>query len=536
MAIEPQPDICTIKGQNRQLKWYLSPGKKGFVMSGCSLNWLDWTVLMVYLVGIFLLGAFFSKRQTTTSEFFVASKRMPWLLVTFSVVASLLSGISYIGQPARSFRYDSALLVLPISLLLVTPIIAYIFLPFYRRLDVTSAYEYLEKRFDLNVRLFASALFLGKRFLWMALVTLAPSIVLSTFTGIKVEYCILIIGLIATIYTALGGITAVIWTDAIQYIILIVGQLLIIIYIVIRIDGGLVEVCRLGYENQKAWVSMDFDMSRLTFWTMVISGISFYLSDLGADQVTVQRLLTTKDQKSAQKSLWWNLLLKTPGAFIITGMGVALWVYYYKNPHLLGLDPKDYDKIVPYFVVRELPSGISGLVIAAIFAAAMSSFDSGLNCIVTIFIVDWYERVISPGQDDKKYLFWAKALSYIIGIAVTILAILIYQTGIKSIIDTSNKYLGFFGGALLALFMLGIFTRRAKALPTILAGIFSVGVIFLLDHWNKSDSTGETYNLIHPYMYLILSCAITMALGYLGSLIGPQPAYEKIKEFTLVKK
>ena len=117
-----------------------------------------------------------------------------------------------------------------------------------------------------------------------------------------------------------------------------------------------------------------------------------------------------------------------------------------------------------------------------------------------------------------------------------ILSIVIYQTGIKSIIDASNKYLGFFGGALLGLFMLGIFTKRAKALPTILGGIASVGIIFMLDHWNKADGTGTTYNLIHPYMYLILSCVTTMVLGYLGSLIGPQQVYEKIKEFTLVKE
>ena len=505
-------------------------------MSECSLVWLDWIVIAIYLLGIFALGAFFARRQTSTSEFFTARGRLPWLLVAFSVVASLFSGISYIGQPARSFRYDSVLVTLSLSLLLITPIAAYVFLPFYRRLNVTTAYEYLEKRFGLNIRLFASILFLGKRLLWMALVALAPSLVLSTFTGIRVEYCILTIGLVATIYTSMGGISAVIWTDAVQFIVLVLGQVLIIIYIATRIDGGLAEIWSVGYENQKAWFSMDFNHTQLTFWTLLIAGMGFYLSDLGADQITVQRLLTTKDQKSAQKALWFNALFKIPGAIIITGMGVALWVFYHKNPHLLTLQPQDYDKVVPYFVVKELPMGIAGLVIAAIFAAAMSSFDSGLNSIITGFTVDWYKRLINPGQADEKYLFMAKSLSYVVGIAVTILAILIYQTGIKSIIDTSNKYLGFFGGALLGLFILGMFTRRAKALPTILASILSVAVIFLIDNYNKADDKGVTYNIIHPYLYLVLSCAITVILGYIGSMFGPELSYEKVREFTIAKK
>jgi Na+/proline symporter len=201
----------------------------------------------------------------------------------------------------------------------------------------------------------------------------------------------------------------------------------------------------------------------------------------------------------------------------------------------MTLEPKDYDKIIPFFVVRELPAGISGLVIAAIFAAAMSSFDSGLNSIVTSFTVDWYERLIKPGQSDRKYLVLAKALSLVIGAAVTILAILIYQTGFKSIIDESNRYLGFFGGALLGLFMLGVFTRRAKALPTLLGGIVSVALVILLDRYNTSSDGGISYRFVHPWMYLLVSCGVTMVLGYVGSLFGPELPFERVRELTVAR-
>ncbi|UCD27827.1 MAG: sodium/solute symporter, partial [Planctomycetota bacterium] len=415
--------------------------------------------------------------------------------------------------------------------LLITPVVIYVFLPFYLRLDVTTAYEYLEKRFGLNVRLLASGLFISKRLFWMALVALAPSLTLSTFTGLKVEYCILIIGVVATIYTGLGGMSAVIWTDAVQFVILMLGQVLIFIFVIMGVDGGLGEIWRMGLAEHKAWASFEFDLSQLTFWTMLIAGAVLALSDLGTDQLMVQRLMTTRDERHARQSLWFNAIFKFPAMVLLLGIGVALYCFYQVNPHLLELAPEDYDKILPYFVVTQLPTGISGIVIAAIFAAAMSSFDSGLNCLVAAFTVDWYKRLIHPQETDRAYLIRAKLMTFALGLAVAILSILIYEMGIKSIIDTSNTYLGFFGGGLVGIFLLGILTRRAKALPTVLAAILSVALVVLLD---LHQSEAEGY-ILHPYMYGVVSCGLTMFLGYIGSLIGPELPYEKLHGYTLAK-
>jgi len=498
-------------------------------MPETGFEFLDWVVFVVYLAAVVALGASFSKKQRSTKEFFTAGKRMHWLPIAFSVVASIFSGISFIGQPSRVYRHDAVLIAFPFSLLLVTPIVVYVLLPFYRRLDVTTAYQYLEARFGLNVRLLASVLFMGKRLLWMALVALAPSLALSAVTGLRVETCILIIGVIATIYTGLGGMHAVIWTDVIQFLVLMTGQCLIITMIAFRLDGGFAQMWQIGVADHKAWASLDFNFSELTFWTMLFAGCFLALSDLGADQVIVQRLMSAKDEKTAAKALWFNALFKFPGMIIILGMGVALWAFYQQYPERLGLAEADWDKLVPYFAVQELPAGVSGLVIAAIFAAAMSSFDSGLNCLVATLTVDWHDRLGRKPHDDQRSLRLAKVLTYLLGAAVTLTAVLIYETGIKSIIDASNKYLGFFGGALLGIFLLGALTRRAKALPTILGALLGVAAVFAIEA--IQTASGERF--VHPYLYAAISCLLTMGLGYVGSFIGPPLSIDRLRGLTI---
>ncbi|MEA1951519.1 MAG: sodium:solute symporter [Planctomycetota bacterium] len=490
---------------------------------------LDWIVFAGYLGMVMAVGSWFSRRQVSTSEYFTAGKHVHWLPVSISILATLFSGISFLGHPARVYRYNSAMIAWPFAVLAITPIVIYVLLPFYRRLDVTTAYEYLEKRFGLNVRLLASALFIGKRLFWMALVALAPSLALSAIVGLPVTWCILIIGVVATLYTGLGGMHAVIWTDATQFVVLMLGQCLIIAVVAARLDGGLGEIWSVGVADHKAWASLEWDLTASTFWTFLLAGMVLSLSDLGADQVTVQRLMCTTDERSAAKALWFNAFFKFPAMVILLGMGVALWVFYKTYPERLPLEPADYDKIVPYFTVHELPTGVSGLVIAAVFAAAMSSFDSGLNSLSATLTVDWYER-LGRTASERKSLFVAKCLTYVIGAAVTLTALVVYWAGVMSIIDASNKYLGFFGGALLAMFLLGALTRRAKALPTVLGALCGVALVFLID-MAQDPASGNV--VVHTYLYGAISCLVTLGVGFFGSLIGPPPSEQHIAGLTV---
>ena len=451
-----------------------------------------------------------------------------------SLVASVHSAASFIGHPGRIYRSDSmAIIAIYISGFFVLPIVAYIMLPFYRKLDITTAYQYLERRFGLTVRLIGSALFMLQRLIWMALVVLAPSLAISVILKIRVEYCILLVGLIASIYTALGGMSAVMWTDVIQFMVLIVGEAMIFIVVSAKLDGGFMEIIRVAVEDNKIWGSFEWNIAKPTFWTLLIHGCVMGFV-WGTDQLQVQRLMTSKDEKAAKTSLLSLLVLNVPRYAVLVLMGLSLYAFYTAFPQMLSQEIAETpDKLLPYFVMTQIPVGLSGLVIAAIFAAAMSSFDSGLNCIVAAVTVDWYERLFNRGQDDKRYLAFAKILTVILGVAIMILSVLIYRAGLKSLIDTSNKYIGFFFGPIVGIFMLGIFTRRAKEIPTLIAALISIATLTVINIIN-SHRPGD--HIINSYFYGPLAVAITMILGYVGSLFGLELPYEKIKGFTLAKK
>ena len=503
-------------------------------MGEAGFGWINWTVFLSYLVSIFALGSFFSRRQTSTDEYFRAGKRMSWFPIMASLIASAHSALSFIGQPARIFNSNSALLITTyISGFFMFPVIAYIMLPFYRKLDITTAYEYLEKRFSVSVRLVASALFMMQRLIWMSLVCLAPSLVLSVVLGVKVEYCIILIGLIATIYTGLGGMTAVIWTDVVQFFILILGEAMIFIVVMTKLDGGFMEIVNVAVADNKIWGSFEWDITKVTFWTLLISGFVFGLT-WGSDQVSVQRLMAAKNEKAARTALLSLIVINIPRYAIVILMGLSLYAFYQAFPQSLAPEVMEStDKLLPYFVATQIPVGLCGLVIAAIFAAAMSSFDSGLNCIAAAVTVDWYERLIKPNQSDARYLRFAKVLSFVLGIVVIGLALIIYQMGLKSIIDTSQIYIGFFFGPIAALFMLGIFSRRAKTLPAVIGALVGIVVVTVLDVLNKDRP--DNY-IINPYLYGFVSFVITIAIGYVGSLFGREQPYDDIKKFTLAKR
>lgn len=476
---------------------------------------LDLALIGILLAARLGLGVFFKRRQTSTEEYFLAGKRMGWGPVALSILASLLSGISFMGHPARVFKVDCAAMGFAVAAVLVTPIVIYGFLPYFRRLSVRTAYEYLETRFGLNVRLLASALFILKRLFWMALVVLAPSMLLSTLTGIPVELCVLLVGIFTTIYTSLGGLSAMIWADVVTFGVLLGAQFVVIGSAAARLDGGLAELWTVAVENRKAWASLELDFTRLTFWTAIVSGVVLTLEQMGADQITVQLLMSAKDERQARRSMVFMALFKIPGQVLLLGMGLAVWVFYHAYPRLLGLAPDQVESVVPYYVMTQLPTGVVGFILGAILCATMSCFDSGLNSLVAAVSVDWYQRLFRPGAADRRTLLFSKLLTYALGVAVSVMAIFIYRAGFTSLIDKTNNYLGFFGGGVLGIFLLGIFTKRARALPTVLGCVATTAGLFVFDRaWNAGGA------LLNPIMYGVFGCAGTVALGYLGSLRG----------------
>lgn len=496
-------------------------------------NWCDWTVFAFYLIGIFMLGAFFAKRQTSTREFFKAGGRLGWFPVMVSLIASIFSGISFIGQPGRIFRSDASLLI---SVYIVTvfsfPAVAYVLLPFYRKLDVTTAYEYLEKRFSIHVRLLGSVFFILQRFVWMTLVVLAPSLLLSVMLNIRVEYCILMIGILSTGYTALGGMAAVIWTDVAQFFILIIGQVLILGIVIMRLDGGFMQVLQTSVADNKIFGSMAIDFTKPTFWTVLITGLLLGLGK-GVDQVNVQRLMAARDNDQAKKSLLYIVIFEFPRLLLLGLMGLSLYAFYVAFPDSLNSNVMAHtDTIILHFVATEVPTGIRAVIVAAVFAAAMSSFDSGLNCLAATITVDWRRRLARVDRTDRQYTAFAKSLSLLLGIGITLGAIVIYKSDIKSIVDASMKYVGFLFGPLVGIFILGIATRRARSWPVIIAALISVAVVGTLDVLNHFRPTGQ--KIVSVYTYGSITVILTILIGYIGSLFGKQVPAEQVREYTLL--
>ena len=346
---------------------------------------LDWMALSIYLGVLVLMGVYFSRREGSTEDFFLAGRRIPWWAAGVSIFATQLSAITFMAIPAKSYHTDWTYFIQSLGIFAMAPVVAYLFLPFFRRLDVTTAYEYLEHRFSVGIRLFGSAQYLLFQFGRMAIVVYLPALALSAVTGIDILLCIGIMGGLCIFYTVLGGVEAVIWSDVIQAFVLLGGAILIIIACVSGVDGGLVEIHqRASAADRLRFADLDagWDFTRASLPVVILGGIFINLVPYASDQSVVQRYLTTRDESASRRAIWLGGILAIPASILFFGIGTALFGFYDANPdRLVPLEKTD--QILPWFLVNEIPSGIAGLVIAGIFAAAMSSLDSSMNSSAT---------------------------------------------------------------------------------------------------------------------------------------------------------
>ncbi|HIE53437.1 MAG TPA: hypothetical protein EYP85_16925, partial [Armatimonadetes bacterium] len=359
-----------------------------------TLTALDLTVVLVYLAVVVGKGGLLAKKQRDLEDYFLAGRKMGFFAVGISIIASLLSAITYLGAPAEAYGHDLRFSLTLLCIPLVTPIVLRVFLPFFYQLNLYTAYEYLERRFNLAVRTVASVFFMFWRLCWMALVIYAPSLALSEFVDLPWWAAVLILGVLSTAYTTLGGMRAVIWTDVVQFFVLYGGVLLV---------GGLTLV-RSGVELGAMWAEalaagklqvLDFRLDptiRVTTPAIFLGWTFGALAAYATDQVAIQRYLTTKNFAESRRSLIFHALVIVPVSIVFYWVGSLLWAFYHHRPELLsGFDESRPDRILPFFIVQQLPLGLKGILIAALFAATMSSIDSGINSVTTATIVDFYQ-------------------------------------------------------------------------------------------------------------------------------------------------
>jgi len=482
----------------------------------------DWVVLWVYLIASLGIGVSFYRKHETGKDFFLAGRSMSWFPVAISIIATDLSALSYMGVPSLVYQTDLKYMLgaflLPLQMILVTVI----FVPLFYRLNLYTVYAYLELRFNSSTRLFAALLFMGGRGAWMATATYATALALSEITGMSPINAILICGLSTTVYTFLGGMEAVIWTDFMQFFVLVGGAIAIAAFILAGYGGDAREIWAVAKASGHTQM-FDFSLSltkAYTFWGMVVGLLVFQVSSYATDQVIVQRYFTTKNLRETVKAVIGSSLIVLPVLLLLYGIGIGFVAYYHDHPELKAT-LSNADRVMPHFTVNILPVGFRGLVIAGIFAATMSSISSGINSLTTSTIKDFLERV-NP-RISSHDLFWARLVSIGWGLVATFGALSMINSHLTIIEKFASTY-QFFAGPLVGIFLLGVLTKRASAWPVTV----SAAVGFL------AAAASARFSPIHWLWYAPVGCLVTLILGYVASLLFRQANLTEAGKYTLL--
>ena len=490
-----------------------------------AFGWINWSALVVYLLFMIWIGYRFHHGDQTTDNFFTVGGKIPWWAAGISLFGAQISAITYMATPAIVYATDWSLAIGSVMILFTVPFVIKFYIPFFRRLSVTSAYEYLEHRFNRRVRVIGSLSFILFQLGRIGIVLFLPAIAISTVTGIDVYLLIFIMGIICIFYAVAGGMEAVIWTDVVQVIILIGGAVLCLVVATNSISGGLQGVLQKGMEADKFTLfHLKWDYDKPVLWVCVVGFFFLDIIPYTSDQTIVQRYLTVKDEKAAAKSLWTNAFIVLPSIIIFFGIGTVLYVFYADNPS--AIPSEQVGEILPYFIVQELPTGIAGLVIAGIFAASQSALGAGMNSVSAAYVTDVHPQ-FRRVRNDRENLLTARIATVAVGLVGIGSAMLVAWLDVEFLFILFMEVLGILGGALAGVFILGIFTTRATS-KGVIAGV-ATGVVAV---W-----LAKGYTEMNSYLYGAVSVLSTVIGGYLASLLTQQRSQlENLTYFTRTKR
>ncbi|MCC7492750.1 MAG: sodium/solute symporter [Fimbriimonadaceae bacterium] len=433
-----------------------NPGGFGFA---------NYATLVLYFAAMLGVGVWASRRVKSSEGYFIAEGRLPAVLVGLSMLGTYLSATTMMGLPGKAYGPEDLTWSIQLPFLLVTAfVITRFVLPVFRAAGVVSVYQFLEQRIHLAARLLASASFIALSVARMGLAVYLPALAFSQCAGLSLHWSILGMGVVMTVYTVIGGIEAVIWTDAIQVVIFVVAAVYSIAAILVRCAGG--DFWAIAAEHHKfRMIEPGFDLSKpVTLW-LIVETIFSTIRIYGSQQDMTQRYLTTESTKEANKSVWVAILGYIPLGYLFYFIGAALFVFYqiHPDPRLAEIKP---DAIYPYFVATQLPPGLAGLVVAGIFAAAMSTVSSLMNSTSTVCVLDFYKRLSKRERPDADYLKVARWLTVLWGVSTIVLAYAMQN--IKSALDTWVKIMGFTSNGVLALMVLAFLPPKITLWPGVI--------------------------------------------------------------------
>src|SRR6478672_4498626 len=489
---------------------------------------IDYLVLVAYLAGITVFGVMFRKSQRTVKDYFLGDRNTSWIVISLSIVATETSTLTLIGVPALAYANyarpeqggNFTYLQVVLGYIVARIVISLLFIPAYFRGNLLTAYELLKNRFGVQAKNFAASLFLIMRALAEGVRVFAASLVLSAVLSSSIPglphlwlWSIVIVGVLTLVYTFEGGIAAVIWTDLIQLIIYIGGSLLAAYELLHLVPGGWTAIAAHAQAaNKFQLVSFKFDLSvPFTFWAGLLGGTFLTMASHGTDQLLVQRLLTCRNQRESQKAIILSGFVVLFQFVLFLTIGVMLYAYYKFYPLTTKLASND--EIFPTFIVHRLPHGISGLVIAAIFAAAMSNLSGSLNSLSSSTVLDFYKPLIKPQATDEDLLKLSRWLTAAWGFVLIGIAILARSWG--SVFTTGLTIASLVYGPMLGAFLLGVLTKRANQ-NGVMAGMALSLASMLVIRIQFAAAVAWTW-------YVLFGTIICFGSGYLVSLMRPAP-------------
>ncbi len=437
-----------------------------------------------------------------------------------SIFATFVSSISYLALPGNAYLTNWNAFAFSLSLPIASFIAVKFFVPLYRKINSPSAYTYMEQRFGPWASVYVSICYLLTQLMRVGTILYLLALTLNAITGWDITMIIVLTGLIVAVYSMLGGISAVLWTDAIQGILLILGAVVCVGYIFSSMPEGPGQIFDIAFKYQKFSLgSFGMSLSEPTFWVVLVYGIFINLQNYGIDQNYVQRYMASKSDKDAKRSALIGGLMYVPVSALFLFIGTALFAYYQEVAELPRelLDANKSDRIFPYFIVNVLPAGISGLLVASIFAAGMSTISTSFNSSATVFLTDYYNKYFVKRATDKqgvRVLYVASAVISVVGILIGIAMI-----NVKSALDAWWKLASIFSGGMLGLFLLGIISKTRNVAGAVVGVVVGLLVILWLSLSNVFLGEQAIGNFFHTYLTIVLGTIAITLVGFLFPII-----------------
>lgn len=465
---------------------------------------IDIIVFLLFTGGVVAFGCSFFKKKGTSEEFTSAGRSLPGWVVGMSIFATYVSSISYLGYPGKAFSGDWNAFVFSLSIPIASYFAARYFVPFYRSQDSISAYSFLENRFGPWARIYASSCYLLTQIARTGSILYLLALPMNVLLGWHIQTIIVVTSVAIVLYSMLGGMKAVIWTEAIQGIILIGGALVCMFILLFDMPGGPVQTFSIAMEDGKFSLgSFGSSLSESTFWVCLIYGIFTNLQNYGIDQSYVQRYHTAKNEKEAKFSALFGGYLFIPVSAVFFMIGTGLYAFYKVHPGILP-DGVGADYVFPFFIVNELPVGLTGLLIASIFAAGMSTIATSVTSSSTIILTDYYQRFRKHAGNRERMLV-LKLSS--VGVGVVGILVAFAFMSVQSALDAWWALASIFSGGMLGLFLLGYISKKARNFDAVLGGV--CGVILVC--WIVISP------FVHANLAIVFGTLLIFLVGFLSA-------------------